>query len=75
MDFIADNNARFKELAPKFQKMFGVKLRSFYHPVTGFDVVKFDEQFVNPNENESSAAAVKRKWGKDAVALIEQLFG
>lgn len=75
MDFIADNNARFRELAPKFQKMFGTNLRSFCHPVTGFDVVKFDEQFVKPNENESSAAAVERKWGEDAVALIKQLMG
>jgi len=57
----------------RFQKTFGVSLSRFFGNLTGFDVVEFDK-FVKPQEGESTADAVERKWGKEAVNIIRDLF-
>lgn len=66
---------RYKSYAPKFQRVFGVKLRPFWDPLTGFDVVKFDDEFIKAGDDVSTADAVKEKYGTEALDLIKSLLG
>lgn len=60
----------------EFKTVFGVSLHRYFNNLTGFDVVKFDEEFVKPKANkESMRDALKRRWGDDAVALVMNLIG
>ena len=75
MDFIADNNARYRKHAKAFERMFGCKLKPFFDSITGFDVIKFDEEFVKPVAGEACSEAVERRWGKEAMGILRLLLG
>lgn len=57
-----------------FHQTFGVSLFKFMHPIFGFDVVSFDENFIRPPEGVSTADAITQKYGLDARRLIEKLI-
>jgi hypothetical protein len=59
--------------AHEFQRIFGVSLTSYLNKITGFDIIKFDE-FVRPKKNESTADALRRRWGQEAVNLVRALI-
>lgn len=48
-------------------------LSKFWHPFTGFDVVRFDD-VIKPAENQSLRDCIQSKHGKEAVQLIEMLI-
>jgi EAL domain-containing protein (putative c-di-GMP-specific phosphodiesterase class I) len=58
----------------EFKRIFGESLMNYFSFIFGFDVIKFDEEFVKPNEGESTNQAVERKFGKDAVELCHKLM-
>jgi len=58
-----------------FMGFFQRPLEKYMDNLTGFDVVKFDEEIAKPNEGESTAAAVERQWGDEALALCRTLIG
>lgn len=60
----------------EFQKTFGRNLRDFWeNNYLGFDTIKFDEEVVKPNDNESTHDAIKRQWGDAALYMIKQFMG
>ena len=58
----------------QFKSTFGVPLKAYMDLITGFDVVKFDEEVVKPPDGVSSEQVVEERWGKPAVELIKSLF-
>ena len=74
-DFIAVNIQRYRKYAREFERVFGCKLKPYFNNITGFDVVKFDEEFVQAPDGRSTAEVVEKKWGPDAVKLIRSLIG
>jgi hypothetical protein len=60
--------------AKQFREIFGVRLAQFWLGPLRLDVVKFDEEVVKPRVNESTAQAIERRWGTDAVDLIRALL-
>lgn len=66
----------YKRHAREFELTFGVKLMpSYWNHLTGFDLIAFDEEVVQPEDGESTREAVKRRFGEDAVDLLLKLMG
>ena len=60
--------------AEQFRELFGVRLAPYWLGPLRLDVVKFDEEVVKPRESESTAQAIERRWGKDALDLVRVLL-
>jgi len=59
--------------AERFRSVFGVELKDYWEGVLKLDVVKFDE-FIQPEENESTAEAIVRKYGQDTCNFVRSLL-
>ena len=62
-----------------FKSYFKQSLRIFYHPIFGFDIIKFDEEmktkFGYIEDNKTSCADfVSKNFGEDAKKLIDNLI-
>lgn len=56
-----------------FQFYFKCNLRSFCHPLFGFDIVKFDEWLHTPDDI-STHQFIEKKYGKAAMKLISDFI-
>ncbi|GEM_PF-2426731 len=72
-DIIGKNKKLLLENADEFRRTFGVMLQKFMSPITGFDIVRFDE-FLRTPEGISTRDYINRKYGSKAVGLIERLI-
>ena len=61
------------EDSERFRIVFDVELEDYWEGLLKLDVIKFDE-FIQPNENESTAEAIVRKYGQDACNFIRGLL-
>lgn len=58
----------------QFMEVFGYNLFQYMHPLTGFDIVKLDDDLGVP-VGTSMKDFIKENYGQEAVALIEVLIG
>lgn len=58
----------------RFEEIFGVRFRDYWDGITGFDVIRFDDNVVKSKHNESCGQALERKWGPEAATLIFNLL-
>jgi len=58
----------------EFQDIFGVPLSQFWDKLLGFDVVKFDVNFIKPEEGKSTRQVVREKYGIRAEQLCTDLI-
>jgi len=65
----ADTEARYRD---EFRKVFGVELRGYWDNVTGFDIVKFDADFIPPKE--CAKEHIQKRFGQAGVNLILKLI-
>jgi hypothetical protein len=70
---LGQRNAAVQRQANRFRELFGLPLSQFWHPFTGFDIVRFDD-LIKPPRNQSLRTCIAAKYGKDAVQLIESLI-
>ena len=61
------------EDAERFRNIFGVELKDYWEGLLKLDVIKFDE-FIQPEDSESTAEAIARKYGQDACNFIRGLL-
>jgi len=71
---IQKNTALLTAHRDSFYRTFNRRLESFFHPLLGFDVILFDERFIKPQDGESTAQAVERIYGQDALELVYKLL-
>ncbi len=57
----------------RFSEVFGPSVIKFWCPVTGFDVVKFDEWAGTP-KGVSCNDHIERKFGKGSASIIKALI-
>lgn len=57
-----------------FQQIFKVPLSKFWDQITGFDIVKFDEEVIKPPEGVSTKQLIEEKYGNGAVELCNKLI-
>jgi hypothetical protein len=85
MHFIRENIERRKRHTKQFKAIFGVQLEHYFNNVTGFDIVGFDDEVIQPRnpypddkskvQVMSSRAIIRNVWGIRATALIKKLIG
>jgi hypothetical protein len=47
---LGQRNAAVQRQANRFRELFGLPLSQFWHPFTGFDIVRFDD-LINPSKS------------------------
>lgn len=57
-----------------FRKVFKQPLKSFWDKLTGFDIVKFDEEFLKTPDGVSTKDYALKLFGNRAVELLEILI-
>lgn len=65
------------QMLKRFQEIFKVKSADYYHPVMGFDVVKFDDEVVKSDTEhtgKSTEDVIRERWGDEAVDVVKALF-
>ncbi len=73
-DFLTKHKKCYMRHAREFQKVFGVRLFTYWDLVTGFDLIKFDDEVIKPPDGTSTAEAVEARYGSEAVKLIRGLI-
>ena len=73
MDYMQKLKNGYLKNARQFKQTFGVELRPYFDLVTGFDVIKFDDEFIKSGDGACSEK-VKTDYGAGAVRLIEALI-
>lgn len=61
-------------MAVRFQEIFEARLAKYWLGPLRLDIVRFDDEIVKSNENESVAQAIGRRWGYEAVELVKTLL-
>lgn len=57
----------------EFRATFHDDLADYWHPISGFDIVAFDEKLIKSG-TQSVASMVAKKYGDKAVAQIKRLL-
>lgn len=57
-----------------FENIFHIRFMNYFDWITGFDIVKFDEQFLKTPEDTSTKDFVTTQYGKEGVTVIEKLL-
>jgi hypothetical protein len=70
---LGKRNAEAQRQANRFRELFGLPLGKFWHPLTGFDIVRFDD-VIKPGKDQSLRTCVEAKYGPEAMHLIESLI-
>ncbi len=59
----------------EFRNIFKVSLKEFWeNNLFGFDIIKFDEEFIQAKDGESISEKVKDKYGEKAEAIVRHLI-
>lgn len=74
-DLVGDNVSRGRKYADEFKRTFGRSIGPYMDKLTGFDVIKFDDEIVKPPDGKSTADAIRETYGEAAVTLIRNLIG
>lgn len=74
-DLVGDNVARGRQYADQFKRTFGRSIGPYMDKFTGFDVLKFDDEVIQPPDGKSTEEVVRERYGEDAVTLIRNLIG
>lgn len=62
-----------QDQADAFQRLFHCPLRRYWHPVFGFEIVRFDQVVVHSGDR-SMRAAIVEQYGEEAAQLVEALL-
>jgi len=57
----------------EFKKIFGLPINKFIDPMTGFDIIAFDDWLETP-DGESTRDQLIAKYGERAAELVEGLL-
>lgn len=68
-----ENKEKIRKFRAMFSDHFNASLESYMDLMFGFDIVKFDE-FLGTPDGISTKDFIEKKYGKEAMELIESLI-
>jgi len=75
MSVIQIDNIALKKVCEKdFKNLFGLELGDYFDALTGFDIVKFDENLLKSPDGMSCRDVILEKYGEEAVGVIQKLL-
>ena len=57
-----------------FYQIFKTPISKYWNMLTGFDIFKFDDEFIKPPDGLSCSQAITEKYGKEAADFVSSLF-
>ena len=60
MDLIKSNDRTYRENAKEFKRIFRINLKPLWDNITGFDIVRFDDEFIKSPDGQSMKGAQTR---------------
>ncbi len=73
MYIIIENKKRALKYELEFRKVFGIPLKPYMDIRTGFDIIKFDDEFIKSGSG-CMRDAIQAKYGDAGVKLIKDLI-
>jgi hypothetical protein len=70
---VSHNRQLLVKYSKEFRDIFHTSLNQYLDSITGFDSIKFDEEFLKSG-NKSMVSVLKKKYGQESVLLIEKLI-
>ena len=74
MKIVIKNKRKHDQYHKSFFRIFGIRLSRFFNLITGFDIVKFDDEVLHSQDGESSKDVVQREYGNEGVKIIMSLI-
>lgn len=77
LDFAYENRKKYIAYSSLFYSIFGIPLFKFWDNLFGFDIIKFDEEFIKSDtehSGKSTADVVLEKFGEEGLRLIKLLL-
>ena len=74
MEVMRDNIFKTHKHTAGFWMYFKLRLNDYIEPLTGFDIIKFDDDIKTP-DGKSTHDWIVEHYGKEANALVEKLLG
>jgi len=74
MEMVGKNHRLEMKHGYAFRRVFGVSLHKYLSIATGFDVVAFDDEIIKAEDGVSTADAIKRDYGDDALNMVRELI-
>ncbi|MHA2329749.1 MAG: hypothetical protein ACXACR_14635 [Candidatus Hodarchaeales archaeon] len=75
MSLIKSNDKIYRKNAREFKHIFGINLKPYWDNITGFDIVRFDEEFIKSPDGLSMEDVIKDKYNEIGVSIIKSLLG
>ena len=73
-NMVMENHKKSHENSQNFYWTFGVSLKTYFDPIFGFDIAKFDRYLIKSEPNKSIKQTVRAKYGKNGVEIINNLL-
>ena len=73
---LSQRNKLVMSLAKEFEETFKVPLADFFHPITGFDIIKFDKEVLKTKNGVSCSMYIRRNFvnGEYWAEILPELF-
>ena len=72
-NYIYENSQKRRYMS-QFEQTFKVGFDIYFNNLSGFDIVKFDEEVIKPPDGVSTSEQILKDYGPEAVALIKKLI-
>ena len=72
--YLNENKLKYKIYSREFNAIFGMPLHRFWNTLTGFDIIKFNDVILCP-DNISLESHVIKLYGENSSKLIKNLIG
>ena len=74
MDMIKSNDRTYRENAKEFKRIFRINLKPLWDNITGFDIVRFDEELIKSPDGQSIEDVIQAEYGNEGVNIIKSLL-
>ena len=74
MDMIKSNDRIYRENAKEFKQIFRINLKPLWDNITGFDIVRFDDEFIKSPDGQSMKDIIQAEYGNEGVSIIKSLL-
>ncbi len=74
LEMIELNRDLYKQNYHEFYKIFGIKLSKYFDNLLGFDIIEFDDNFIQSPDGQSMEDVIQAEYGNEGVNIIKSLL-
>ena len=73
-DYVTENKRLLGAHKTEFFIIFHRSLQDFMNLITGFDIIKFDDEIIKPDDDQSTSERVLLDYGQRGLDLVNKLL-